>query len=239
MSIRQPKNFLIQISLDSDLNFSYKDLYSQMDARSITVIKGDQIGWILEPSIPERMLQIDFGLINPFHIYRNVNLRGRGHVVAADPVNFPLGYPGNRQLKYTAWLGNGLHDDPDVVPVEHDATLTEGLAVSSDFKISWTNTNPKYQAIAITPTDLSKSADGGKTAVTWKWVVGTSEPTPPFQLTFNSPPAGWPAETDSTDINPAITLLLTPGPETVFKITTSSGDGEKELFTMGKLTITA
>ena len=126
------------------------------------------------------------------------------------------------------------------MPVEEDATVIAGLTLSPDFKISWTNTTPKYEAIALTPDSVSKSVGDGKAAaVTWRWVVGASDPTPPFHLTFISPPDGWQAETDSTEINPAITLLLPPGPQTEFQITTSSGNGEKELVISGNLTITA
>ena len=243
MSNRPPKNFLIMISLDGDLNFLYKELYSGMNGNSIAVINGDRIGWILDPSIPERALQIDFGIINPFRIYRNLTLRGRGQVIPEQIVKFPLAYPGNRQLKYTVSLGNGFHDDPDVVPVETDVGLLQGLdglALDADFKIVWTDAVPKYQAITLSPSGhLSKSAGGGKATVTWKWNVGANDPKPPFHLTFFNPPFGWPADTDSTNIDPAITLLLPHGAQTAFQITTTSGDGENEIAASGHLTITA
>ena len=47
----------------------------------LTVINGDRISWILDPSIPERMLQIDFGPINPFHLFGNKTFRGEGQVI--------------------------------------------------------------------------------------------------------------------------------------------------------------
>lgn len=239
MSYRNPKNFLIKIGLDSKLQFSYREEFSQLDASSLTVIDGDQIAWILDSSIQERTLQIDFGAINPFHIYHKLSLRGMGHAMADRPVKFPLGYPGNRQLKYSVSLGNGLHDDPDVVPVENDAGFAGDLSLQADFKISWTVSDPKYQSLILTPATLSKSAGGGKAAVTWRWNVDASDPTPPFHLHFISPPDGWQEDTDSTETNPAITLLLPPGQQTEFHITTSSGDGENAIFVNGSLTITS
>jgi hypothetical protein len=239
MAKRPPKNFIIQISLDSEMKFHYQDMFSQLDATSVAVMNGDRIVWILDPAIPERTLQVDFGVINPFRIYRNVSLRGKGQVIT-DEVNFPTAYPGNRQLKYTVSLGNGLHDDPDVVPVENDAGLRHQFAFDPpDFKITWKDASD--QAVVLSPGALSKSASGGKAPVTWKWGVGATDPTPPFELDFTSPhlPSGWSASTtQSTDSDPAITLLLPPGHST-FKIGTTSGDGANNIWVEGDLTITA
>ena len=238
MANRPPKNLIIQISLDSEMKFHYQDMFSQLDATSVAVINGDRIVWILDPAIPERTLQVDFGVINPFRIYRNVSLRGKGQVIT-DEVNFPTAYPGNRQLKYTVSLGNGLHDDPDVVPVENDAgSRHPDVFEPPDFKIMWKDASD--QAVVLSSGDLSKSASGGKAPVTWKWGVGATDPTPPFELDFTSPPSGWPASTtQSTDSDPAITLLLPPGPRTKFKIGTTSGDGANNICVEGYLTITA
>ena len=237
MSNRPPTNFLIKIGLDSNLNFHYQELYSGKDASTLTVINGDRIGWILDPSIPDRTFQIDFGIVNPFRIFRNLTLRGIGQIIPDQVVKFPLAYPGNRQLKYTVSLGNGLSDDPDVVPVETDGFL-DSLGLTTDFQIKWTDSNPQYQAITLTPDTLIKSSGGGRSAVLWKWIVGINDPKPPFHLTFFNPPFGWPTDTDSTNIDPAITLLLPHGAQTAFQITTTSGDGETEIAASGYLTIT-
>jgi hypothetical protein len=229
---------MIQISLDSSQTFQYQELFSGSDASSITVINGDRIAWILDPAIVNRTLQLDFGIINPFQIFRNVSLRGNGQVVASK-VNFPKGYTGNRQLKYTVSLGNGLHDDPDVVPVESDGGLIQGLGLGADVKIQWTDAS--QQAILLNPGDESKSCGGAATvAVTWKWNVGANDPTPPFDLEFTTPPPGWPAGiVSSTDTDPTITLSLPPGRRTEYTISTTSGDGSQEISADGHLTVTA
>ncbi len=240
MASRAPKNFTIMISLDAQLNFIYKDLFSGNDASSIAVINGDLISWILDASIPERELQIDFGLINPFKIFTNFTLRGEGQVVTPK-VTFPSAYPGNRQLKYTVSLGNGLSDDPDVVPVESQLALVSSLALTGDFKLKWVAADPPYQTTTLDPLNVTKSAGGSKASVTWMWSVNAGDPTPPFSLAFTTPPAGWPATaTNSTDVNPAITLVLPPGVRTLFTITTTSGDGgNSNVQTQGYLTVTA
>ena len=234
MANRPPQKFEIEISLDKANNFLYKEHSSGKDATSIVVINDDQITWVLDRAIPERSLQIDFGNLNPFHLYTNVVLRGHGHVTS-DPVSFSRTYPFNRQLKYTVTLGNGWSDDPDVVPVENDGGLRKTLAVATDFAIAWTSN--QFTAVALTPAELSKSANGGATAlVTWQWNVGANDPTPPFTLVFANPvPPGWPPSTDAT---PGITLSLAPGPRTKFTIEAFAGDGSP-ISVDGYLTITA
>jgi hypothetical protein len=235
---RQPKNFVIQISLDADQNFEYQDLFSQMDASTITVINGDRIAWVLDPGISNRTLQLDFGDVNPFSIFHSVTLRGNGQVVA-NKVNFPINYPGNRQLKYTVSVGNGLHDDPDVVPVENDGGLISALILPADFKIDWVDDT--FQAITLNPAEVTKNAGAGKASVTWRWDDNQDpdNPTPPFDLDFIAPPNGWPpTTTHSTNPNPVITLSLPPGPRTQFKITTLTGDGSNKIYAYGYLTIT-
>jgi hypothetical protein len=240
MASRAPKHFTIIISLDASLNFRYNELFSGNDASSLAVINGDLICWILDASIPERDLQIDFGLINPFKIFSNLSLRGEGQVVTP-PVNFPSAYPGNRQLKYTVSLGNGFSDDPDVVPVESQLYALGNLALSGDFGLQWVAAQPPYQATILNPADVTKSAGGSKATLTWIWSVNPGDPTPPFNLVFTNPPAGWPAGvTYSTDVNPAITLVLPPGGRTLFTITTTSGDGgNSNVQAKGYLTVTA
>jgi hypothetical protein len=237
MANRAPQNFTIQISLDENLDFQYNDLFSNHDASSLAVINGDRISWILDPAIPERMFQIDFGPINPFQIFHNVTFRGEGQVVT-DPVSFPASYPGNRQLKYTVSLGNGLSDDPEVVPVESQAAFSGLIVLPKDFKVQWVDGT--FQAITLNPPEVVKSAGGARVAVTWAWNVGATDPTPPFSLAFSSPPAGWPSTPiNSTDIDPKITLVLPPGARTQFTISTVSGDGSTNITAQGYLTITA
>ena len=237
---RPPQNFLVQISLDSSFQFHYTELFTNLDASQLTVLNGDQIAWMLDPMIENRSLQIDFGIFNPFRIFHNVSLRGNG-LVTGGTVNFPKSYTGNRILKYGVFLGNGFHDDPDVVPVESNLTLHNGaLALAPNFKLKWTDAT--YTAIVVDPGQLVLSAgSAGKATVTWKWSVTSADPTPPFSLAFTSPPAGWQAKTDSTGTDPAITLSLPPGPitPTQFTITTSSGDGSTQILATGFLTVTA
>lgn len=233
---RSPKTFVIQVSLAPDQTFSYTDLFTKLDASTLAVINGDQIAWVLDASIPERTLQIDFGAINPFHIFRTVTLRGNGQVIAPS-VQFPATYTGNRQLKYTVSLGNGLHDDPEVVPVPNNGGAIHTIQIATDFRIEWTDDSD--EAILLNPDEVTKSAEGTQASVTWSWNVGANDPTPPFDLTFTSPPPGWPTSSiHSTDVDPVITLSLPPGPTTKFTITTLTGDGSKKISANGYLTIT-
>jgi len=235
MSTRAPKNFTIQIGLDDHMNFVYKELFSGDETSSLVVINGDKIAWILDPAIPERTLQIDFGTINPFNIYKNVSLRGLSQVTTPPGgVNFPSEYVGNRVLKYTVSLGNGLYDDPDIVPVDTDPGGIQGMGkrgLAPDFAISWVDP-PHYTQAVLIPPKLTKRAGGGQANVTWKWQDPT-KPTPPFQLDFTYPPPppplppGWPAATQySTDSDPTILLGLAPNnAQTQFTIGTTSNNG--------------
>jgi len=232
-------NYLINISLDSNLKFQYTDVFTKASAANLAIRNNDLIIWTLDPSIEERALQVDFGAINPFHIFRNVSLRGQGQV-SSDQVNFPNTYPGNRQIKYTVSLGSGFVDDPYVVPVENTPTLmVHTLALAANFAIDWVVGNIPYQAIVLANPNVAVQSVNGKANVTWQWSVNAGDPTPPFTLDFINPPAGWPTSTiDSTDPDGGITLSLPPGGNTQFKITTTSGDAANpDVHVYGYLTV--
>jgi len=228
---RDPRKFKILIGVNSNREFTYKELYSGNDASSLTVVNGDQITWVLDLAIPERAFQLDFDIINPFQLFRTVSLRDHGHI-AAETVNFPRGYVGNRQLKYSVTLGNGWHDDPVVVPVENDGGIRGALALASNVLIQWADL--QYMNIVLNPASYTTSSGGGNIPITWNWNVGPNDPTPPFSLLFTNPPNGWPNTEQDSD--PAITLSL-PAGSSPYTITTMSGVGG-QIQKSGTLTIT-
>ncbi len=226
--------------MDSAHNFHYHDLFSGRDAGSLTVIKDDRIAWVLDSAIDPRTFQIDFGEINPFHIFRPATLRGRDHIVS-EKVNFPAGFPGNRVLKYSVSLGNGLRDDPDVTPVESDpgqilhGLVVYGLALEPDCKIRWTSVY--FVDISLNPPEIVKSLGGEtKANVNWKWDIGSTDPMPEFDVHFpDTVPAGCLRDTHSR--SGAVTIAVGLLARTRFQIITTSGDGANPISKDGYLTI--
>lgn len=199
------------------------------DASNIVLINGDRLVWVLDLSISPRTFQIDFGLINPFQMFKLISLRGIDAVVSP-VVNFSAGYSKNRLLKYSVALGNGWTDDPDVVPsptdpgssafliqVQADGTYPDGLLAWLDA----TETN-----IVVSPAAMTANAHGGKAQVTWNWASDQVD-TSPFTLAFtNKTNPNWPDSIDSGDI-PGIVLSLAAGTAN-FKITATNKDGNLE-----------
>jgi len=243
MAGRDPKNRTILISLDAQRNFQYKDLFDGSEAHTLKLINGDILSWVLDAAIQPRSFQIDFDVVNPFHIGRAVSLRGLDYVVSP-PVKFRATYQGNRHLKYTVTLGNGWQDDPDVVPVPEDATLGD-LHVPTYSHILWTTADET--AIALDQTVLSVPASGTPplAELIWSWRNDQID-IQPFSIEFAPDagqllPAGWPqGEQDSTgNDNPVVDLFLPPGlrTPTVFRIRTTTPDGV-EVQTDGTLLVT-
>jgi len=231
MAGRDPKNRTILIGVDDERNFYYTDLFDETDAHTLKLINGDMLAWVLDPSISPRTFQIDFGVVNPFHIGVPVSLRGIDYVVSPK-VKFRNTYQGNRHLKYTVTLGNGWVDDPDVVPVPEDATLG-GLITPPHCDIFWTT--PDEIAIDIDPKDLSIQSGGNPplAEMVWRWRSDQVD-IQPFTLEFAPDPgqllpSGWPqGEQESSGYgHPTIDLFLPPGmaTPTPFRIRTTTPDG--------------
>ena len=234
MAGRGPRDRVVQISLDANNQFQYKDLFDGTDASQLVVIQGDRLVWTLNPTLSPQNFQIDFDQVNPFTLGRPVSLRGNGSITAP-AFNFPFNtYSGNRILKYMVTLGNGWSDDPDVVPSPGDPVL-EGLGLNPSGVITWADPSTQNQ-IVLTPPAMTASSGGSLAKVTWAW--DPSQPNPqPFSLQFEQDtppgiPSGWPTtEQDSEFFNgvPTIQLFLPAGANTAttFTVTATTGNGNE------------
>jgi hypothetical protein len=206
--------------VDNNHQFLYTDLANpKSHLESITVNNDDRIVWVLDPAIPERTFQIDFGPINPFSIFEPVSLRGESYIVSPK-VYFPAKYKGDRNLKYSILLGNGWQDDPDVVPVPPDASIESKRTDLATCTISWTST--QHEQIELSGETIEIKITEGKPMVTWQWAEN-AKPKSPFTLEFEKPVPGCNQKIDSTGRD----IILWPGvvPETRFTITATMEDG--------------
>ena len=237
MTNRPPQNRTIRIHVDRQHKFHYTDLFDDGAdvAHRLKLINGDRLAWVLDSSIVERTLQIDFGPINPFQNGVPISLRGIDYIVSRE-VNFPLSWGGMRILKYTVSLGNGWVDDPDVVPVPLDQAFT-AQDHSDQCWISWKD--PSTEVAIQLDSAVMSVASTDPNGETWQWGPGQTD-TRPFTLEFlGTIPTGWPTSPidSTTDAHPSVILYLPAGPQTSFRITTTKPDGN-DTHVKGTLVIT-
>jgi hypothetical protein len=233
-------DYTILIQVDPHTRvFRYTDQVTGGNVESIVLVNGDRLVWVLDPSLPERTLQIDFDVLNPFRVGKAVSFRGSDFVVSS-AVRLPLTYSANRAFKYSVTLGNGWQDDPHclVVPEPPDPTNPlKKLVTAATATITWTDSSET--AITLAKTDLTaQSSPASKTAtVAWQWDPSQQD-TQPFTLTFTTDlgpiPAGWPT-TPLTDPE-CITLVLPPGAQTRFRIDTTT-PAQTPISTLGTLVV--
>lgn len=187
-------------------------------------MNGDRVTWALDQSLPERTFQIDFGVLNPFHLGQLVSFRGSDFAVST-AVNLPLKYQqaNNPVFEYSVTLGNGWKDDPRclVVPEPPDPTSSLHRGVG-DFTIKWHDTSES--AIDLSPTDLTLGTGNHNTkTVVFAWAAGQPD-TQPFTLVFPNAPNGWPTGALKDNGTGLIAPSLPAGQKTAFIITTTSAD---------------
>ena len=70
-------DYTILIQVDPHTRvFRYTDQVTGGNVESIVLVNGDRLVWVLDPSLPERTLQIDFDVLNPFRVGKAVSFRG-------------------------------------------------------------------------------------------------------------------------------------------------------------------
>jgi hypothetical protein len=238
-------DYTILIQVDPHTRvFHYTNPPTGDDVKTIVLVNGDRLVWVLDPLLPERTFQIDFDVLNPFRVGRAVSFRGSDFVVSP-AVRLPVPYSADRGFKYSVSLGNGWQDDPRciVVPEPPDPNnpfeIMKLVKVSTTDNISWTDSSET--AIALSTIDIAAQASGvSKTAtVIWQWDPAQQD-TQPFTLKFtpplgNSIPPGWPT-TPQTDPE-CITLSLPPGAKTPFRIDTTT-PSQSPIVAVGTLVVT-
>lgn len=224
------------------------------DCGHFPIQNGDRLFWVLDPSITERTFQIDFGVLNPFHVGQAISIRG-ADVAISPNVNLPAKYVLNRRFKYSVSLGNGWTDDPTCQhyvgpPGPPDRTFTHvaeliAAATNATFNISWADFSEQSIGLAIcfpkTPCTTVNKNDTvtvpqapftSTGVVTWTWSAGQPD-TQTFTLTFSNPavvPGGMISDPE------AITLSLKSGLQTNVTITTVTPD-QSTLVAFGPVTL--
>lgn len=205
--------------------FSYTNQLTGDDADGIVLVDDDLLVWLLDPSLPERTFQIDFGVLNPFQAGTPVSFRGSDFILSA-AVDLPENYIPTRKFKYSVSLGNGWKDDPTcfVVPDppggggHHISAL--GLSPASTCNITF---NANETAISVDNANLRSPLSGESTApVLWQWDPNQDD-TQPFTLTLTftgNAPAGYPQPLIQSD--PESILLYLPACTANFTITTTT-----------------
>lgn len=228
----KPTTWQIFIGFDPTTGkITYRDA-SNNDASRIFPINGDTIQWALARSIKNQPFQVDFGLVNPFHVGSPVSYRGTKPVLS-EAVNFPEEFLGSKLCKYNLSLGNGWSDDPDVVPVPADTVLHPNqIRLGAECLISWHINNGAIAGITLNPPDLTSLSHQ---AVDWRWADGQPADTADFSLTFASAVPDCPLTSESS----ARELVLTPGKvaQTKFTIDVMDSAGSPWSNT-GSLTVT-
>ena len=236
--------YTILIEVDPDtLTFDYIDLSSDADASNLVLTPGDRVIWALDPSMPERTFQIDFGVNNPFTLGQSISFRGSSLVMSA-AISLPSAYSRNRAFEYSVSLANGWHDDPKcmVVPEPPDPhSFSRLVETSTTTGIEWTDDTETAITLvpASSPEDpiIATVAQGATTAtVIFQWAADRPDPQP-FTVEFLDPPDGWPTTVISDNGSGIIVLALPPGPSTIFNIETTTPAAATEIGTDGSLQV--
>jgi hypothetical protein len=198
-------DWLVDVAVDKKGNFTYK-ANNGINGETLRPNLGDTVSWSVRVNGKRKPFQIEFPGFSPFGFLTRI-IRSSSKATKPLTVTIPKHYQGNLVMNYRVTVPGAWSDDPDIVPPSSD-----GVANDMSPQVISLGTDDSGQ-LTLTPENATLNPGG----IAWQW-AGT--PQDDFELTFETPPAGWPKNT-ITSVNGVLVLSITaPSANQGYKIVT-------------------
>jgi hypothetical protein len=199
-----PVAYVVEVAVDKKGNFSYTA--NGKPAETLTPNLGDTVSWSVRVNGKRKPFQIEFPGFSPFGFLTRI-VRSSSKPTKPLTVTLPKHYQGNLVMNYRVTVPGAWSDDPDIVPPSSD-----GIPIGTPPQVISLETDDAGQ-LTITPENATLNPRG----ISWQWAGAAQDD---FELTFETPPAGWPKST-ITSVNGVLVLGLTaPSANQGYKIVT-------------------
>lgn len=199
-----PVAYVIEVAVDKKGNFTYTA--NGQPAETLSPNLGDTISWSVRVNGKRKPFQIEFPGFSPFGFLTRI-VRSASKPTKPLTVTLPKHYQGNLVMNYRVTVPGAWSDDPDIVPPSSDGTPDQ--SPPQPIQLGTDDTGQ----LTLTPESATLNPGG----IVWQW-AGVAQDD--FELTFETPPAGWPKNT-LTSVNGVLVIGITaPSSNQGYKIVT-------------------
>jgi hypothetical protein len=198
-------HWVVEVAVDKKGNFTYKANHD-INGETLHPNLGDTVSWSVRVNGKRKPFQIEFPGFSPFGFLTRI-IRSSSKPTKPLTVTIPKHYQGNLVMNYRVTVPGAFSDDPDIVPPSSD-----GVPFGTPPQVISLGTDDTGQ-LTLTPENGTLNPGG----ISWEWA---GAPQDDFELTFETPPAGWPKNT-ITSVNGVLVLSITaPSANQGYKIVT-------------------